>query len=71
MEKEFKIIFDEYRKRCKNKISLREFVIKEDNAFKRIETESKYILDFISKFNYKFVVLLDIQGKLFSSEATK
>lgn len=68
MEKEFKIIFDEYQKRCKNKIFLREFIIKEEDKMRRIEMESKYILDYILKLNYKFVVLLDIQGKLFSSE---
>ena len=68
MNLQFKAIFDEYYKRCRNKIFLKEFVIKESNDAKRIELESDYISKQIKPLIGRFVVLLEIEGRLISSE---
>jgi 23S rRNA (pseudouridine1915-N3)-methyltransferase len=67
MDSQFKPLFDEYKKRCKNDINLKEFVIKENDSKRRIEAESHYILNQLQNFNSKFVILLDIEGRLTSS----
>jgi 23S rRNA (pseudouridine1915-N3)-methyltransferase len=68
MDKEFKVIFDEYLKRCKNNIEIKEFVVKENDKNSRIKIESEIILNYIKNFNNVFVVLMDIGGSLVSSE---
>ena len=67
MDKTFKVLFDEYFKRCKNDIELKEFVVKENNQNQRIKAESEIILSYIKNLNGNFIVLMDIGGALVSS----
>lgn len=68
MDSNFRKIFDEYHKRCTNKVILKEFAIKEELPRKRIEAESSHIINQIESFKSRFVVLLNINGKLVTSE---
>ncbi len=61
-----RIWFDEYKKRCKWKVSLIEIVIKNDT--KRIDDESEKILQYLENYKSNYIVLMEINGKILSTE---
>jgi 23S rRNA (pseudouridine1915-N3)-methyltransferase len=67
MNKNFRVIFDEYLKRCKTKINLVEFSISEAISERRIDSESDIILKHLLKLDSKIICLMSIDGELISS----
>jgi 23S rRNA (pseudouridine1915-N3)-methyltransferase len=68
LEKYQKLWFIEYEKRCKFNISLIEIIVKERLKEKRIEKESEKIFKYLENYKSKYIVLMDIEGILLSSE---
>lgn len=63
--------FEEYRKRCSADINLIEIVIKEKIESKRIEKESEKIIQYIENYKSRYIILMEIGGKILSSDDLK
>ena len=68
LEKYQKLWFDEYKKRCKFGINLIEIAVKEKIKEKRIDKESEKILQSLQIYKSKYIILMEINGALLSSE---